>query len=201
MSQRNLNATERTERTDQALAGAPNVPGEAADGVGAQDATAAIGAMIVAYRRHEHGRLDLLLLHRAANGAAYEGDWAWTPPAGQREPGETIDACARRELLEETGLDLVPRVTDGGSDLWPVYLAEAAADAQVTLEQEPEHDRFAWFSPEEALDRCRPDVVRRSLQDAVSAVSAIHKTYSATVDPTMAVSPAVTAPHGGERVT
>lgn len=29
----------------------------------------------------------------------------WTPPGGHCEPGEPIEACARRELREETGYD------------------------------------------------------------------------------------------------
>lgn len=32
----------------------------------------------------------------------------WAPPGGKREPGETIRACAVREVAEETGLQLDP---------------------------------------------------------------------------------------------
>ena len=49
---------------------------------------------------------EVLMLHRAHRGSDYEGEWAWTPPAGARLPGEPVDACARRELREETGLEL-----------------------------------------------------------------------------------------------
>ena len=31
------------------------------------------------------------------------GETLWEVPAGTREPGELLEACARRELLEETG--------------------------------------------------------------------------------------------------
>lgn len=34
------------------------------------------------------------------------GDGTWAPPGGHLEFGETVDACARREALEETGLRL-----------------------------------------------------------------------------------------------
>ena len=35
------------------------------------------------------------------------GDWIYSFPAGLIEPGETPEETARRELKEETGLDLV----------------------------------------------------------------------------------------------
>lgn len=172
MRRRSVNETERPE---QALTSAHSVPGAAME---ARNAAEAKGAMIVVYRRSQHGRFEILLLHRTAGGPAYEGDWAWTPPTGQRESGEAIDACARRELREETGLDLTPYGATCGTEAWPVFIAEAATEARVTIAQEPEHDRFAWLSPEDALGRCRPDVVRQSLQ---AAVSVIEETISSAV--------------------
>jgi 8-oxo-dGTP pyrophosphatase MutT (NUDIX family) len=102
----------------------------------------------------------------------YEGEWAWTPPSGKREGGETAAECARRELLEETGLDLVPWVTGCGTDAWPVYLAEARVGDAVCVEQEPEHDRFEWLPAPDALGRCSPEVVRRALGGAIAEVLA-----------------------------
>ena len=84
------------------------------------------GVTVVVYRWTEQG-LQVLLLHRAHRGPDYEGDWAWTPPAGARLPGEPVEACARRELREEAGLVLDVRPTACGTADWAVYVAEAAA--------------------------------------------------------------------------
>jgi len=45
----------------------------------------------------------VLLVHRARNGA---GDWVL--PGGSPSPGESMAACAQREVLEETGLPVTP---------------------------------------------------------------------------------------------
>src|SRR5689334_8450153 len=91
------------------------------------------GAVVVVFRDGGSG-CELLLLHRAHSGPDYSGDWAWTPPSGARLPGEPIEACARRELGEETGLSLQLTHTDCGSEDWPVYIAEAPLDAHVVLD-------------------------------------------------------------------
>lgn len=74
-----------------------------------------------------------------------------------RLPGEPLDECARRELREEVGLEVVPQATPCGSDEWAVYAAEAPVDAAVVIDEE--HDRFEWVPLDDALARCRPQVV------------------------------------------
>jgi len=54
-----------------------------------------VGIGIVLFRREE-----VLLIKRGRPPAM----GAWSLPGGGQEMGETAEACARRELLEETGL-------------------------------------------------------------------------------------------------
>lgn len=125
------------------------------------------GVMVVVYRRLV-GRLEVLLLHRAHRGPDYEGDWAWTPPAGARFPGEAVEVCARRELREEAGLALDVQPTGCGTVDWPVYVAEAPPGAMVSVAHDPEHDRYEWLSPSAAVTRCRPARVAAALNRAVA---------------------------------
>jgi 8-oxo-dGTP pyrophosphatase MutT (NUDIX family) len=121
---------------------------------------APFGAAIVVYRRRG-SRLEFLLLHRAHNGPTYEGDWAWTPPAGSRQPGEDPVECAKRELLEETGLELALTLTPHGGEQWLVFVAEASCDVPVVLDEE--HDRHEWVECSAAIARCRPATVSSQL--------------------------------------
>jgi predicted NUDIX family NTP pyrophosphohydrolase len=54
----------------------------------------------VLYRRSELG-LEILLVHPAGN---YNRRAPWGIPKGQPDPGEELEAAARRETLEETGI-------------------------------------------------------------------------------------------------
>ena len=125
------------------------------------------GATVVVFR-NRGTTVEVLLLHRAHHGPEYAGDWAWTPPAGSRLPGEPIDHCARRELREETGLDLPPILTDCGTADWPHYLARAPRDAAVALDAE--HDRFEWVAADQAPARCLPDLTRLPLEAAIQRI-------------------------------
>ncbi len=128
------------------------------------------GATAVVFRREGDG-IEILLLHRSENGPDYEGDWAWTPPSGARQPEEAIDACARRELWEEAGLAAALQPVADGPESWRVYVAEVGGNARVQL-HDPEHDRFIWTDPEHAVRVCLPDVVREGLSLAIRHIGA-----------------------------
>jgi mutator protein MutT len=47
---------------------------------------------------------DTFLLTRRLKGTHLEGLWEF--PGGKCEPGESLDACLRREIVEELGVDV-----------------------------------------------------------------------------------------------
>lgn len=117
---------------------------------------AEVGAAVIVYRESE-GNLEFLILHRAHRGSDFEGDWAWTPPSGHKEEGETALECAKRELFEETRLTLDLKETDLGPRGIAVFVARAGDGDVVVLDEE--HDRFKWADLETVLAKCRPERV------------------------------------------
>jgi 8-oxo-dGTP pyrophosphatase MutT (NUDIX family) len=115
---------------------------------------APFGATVIVYRVTPSGT-EFLVLHRAHAGPNDEGDWAWTPPSGARQPEELIEACARRELFEETGLMAPLQRLDTAQSDWAIFLAEPVTASDIRLDDE--HDRFEWVSLIEATTRCRPE--------------------------------------------
>lgn len=125
------------------------------------------GAAIVVRRGREY-----LILHRAHHGPAYEGDWAWTPPSGCRQPGEAVLGAALRELAEESGIvaaaaDL--RVLDL-SGRWVQFGLDVAVGTQARVD--PEHDRFQWVDTAEAIARCLPEAVADGIRMAETVMAA-----------------------------
>jgi RimJ/RimL family protein N-acetyltransferase/8-oxo-dGTP pyrophosphatase MutT (NUDIX family) len=124
------------------------------------------GAGIVVRRGGEY-----LILHRAHHGPGYEGDWAWTPPSGCRQPGEAVLGAALRELAEESGIvaaaaDL--RALDL-SGRWVRFGLDVTASTQARVD--PEHDRFDWVDPAEAIARCQPAAVADGIRLAESVIA------------------------------
>jgi RimJ/RimL family protein N-acetyltransferase len=115
------------------------------------------------------------------NGVEYEGDWAWTAPAGCRLPDESVYPAAIRELAEEAGItghDVWPVdlcVPAEGGYTWSVFGLDVPVDQPIEL-VDPEHDRWSWLSANEAVQRVRPlkvaDVQVRRLVDVPAAAVA-----------------------------
>jgi 8-oxo-dGTP pyrophosphatase MutT (NUDIX family) len=93
---------------------------------------------------------DILILRRAAG--AMTGSWYL--PGGALDPGETLEACAERELWEEAGLrpssplaliGIVPMEIYGRSTLIVGYACEVEP-GEVKLSHE--HSEARWIRPE-----------------------------------------------------
>ncbi len=104
-----------------------------------------------------------LMLHRAHHGRDFEGEWAWTPPAGARLPSEDIAACAARELEEESGLRDTPKPVLVEDVDWAVFELVVPWGTAVAVDG-VEHDRYEWVTLQEACSRCLPVIVADSLR-------------------------------------
>ena len=113
-------------------------------------------------------RVEFLCLRRARTRRL---PGIWQPVTGKRRRGETAFAAARREVREETGLELDRLTLFGvfsGADLfyrYPngdevhnvtiVYLARPAG-TQVRLNAE--HTQWGWFAPREVPEDLSPPI-------------------------------------------
>jgi phosphatase NudJ len=104
-----------------------------------------------------------LLVHESKHGQL------WYLPAGRVEPGETFEAAAIREALEETGVPVrlvgVLRVEHSpgrhGARLRVVFLGEPADDTPPKSEPDEESLGAAWVSLEQLAEHpLRGDEVR-----------------------------------------
>ena len=130
--------------------------------------TERISAGILLFRR-AGGGLEVLLAHPGGPRFEARDEGYWSIPKGEVEPGEALEAVARREFEEETGLalgsveltSLGETIQKGGKvvhcwavegDLDPDL---ATSNTYVTewprgtgrLVEAPEIDRVAWFEP------------------------------------------------------
>lgn len=128
-----------------------------------------VGSTVVVRRAAADAGWEHLLLHRAHHGPDYEGDWAWTSPAGCRRPSEPVLAATRRELVEETGIAGSPWPVDLAGR-WAVWALTVPVETPVVLDAE--HDRFEWVRPEVAGERVRPARVAETIAkvDAIPEV-------------------------------
>jgi 8-oxo-dGTP diphosphatase len=91
----------------------------------------------------------LLGKRRGSHGAG-----TWSAPGGRLEYGESIEACARRELAEETGLDLGP-ATPGPytNDMFPeirehhvtLFVVARQASGDPVNREPHKCEGWSWF--------------------------------------------------------
>jgi predicted NUDIX family NTP pyrophosphohydrolase len=140
------------------------------------DKSGRTSAGIMLWRRRD-GRLEVLLAHNGGPFWAKKDLGHWTVPKGEAEPGEELEAVARREFAEETGHDLpdaplihLGEIRQKSGKLVTAWAVEGdldpAAAVSNTFEIEwpprsgrtqlfPEIDRVEWFDPREARRRLK----------------------------------------------
>jgi 8-oxo-dGTP diphosphatase len=97
-------------------------------------------------------REDHVLLGKRKNS---HGEGTWQFPGGHLEYGESIEACARRELFEETGLSLVefslgPYTNDffekEGKHYVTLFVIAHRTEGEVELKEPDKCECWEWFS-------------------------------------------------------
>jgi len=111
------------------------------------------------------GQKRLLLLKRVDNQC-------WGPPGGAVEPGEVVEAAARREALEETGLVLDGLSLFGvfsgedqfyrypnGDEVHNVAIVYLCRNHTGEVQISGEHTEWRWFGLEEIPDSISPPII------------------------------------------
>jgi predicted NUDIX family NTP pyrophosphohydrolase len=140
------------------------------------DKSGRTSAGILLWRR-SGGRLEVLLGHNGGPFWAKKDHGHWTVLKGEAEPGEELEAVARREFAEETSHELpegpmigLGEIVQKSGKLVVAWAVEGdldpAAAVSNTFEMEwpprsgrvqqfPEIDRVEWFAPDEARRRLK----------------------------------------------
>lgn len=152
--------------TGQAALRVPAIPAEAIcnlDPYRPPEPVTAAGGFVV---RQRNGDLEVLLILRKGE---------WDLPKGKQDDGETIEACALREVGEEIGVDALHLGPSLGTTLHG-YERDGAYHVKTThwyLMQTPETtfepearegiEAVAWTSWAEAIEKVGYDTLRRHL--------------------------------------
>ena len=132
----------------------------------------------------KNGDGEILLLKRA--GGAAKG--SWYIPGGGLDEGETTEECARRELMEETGL-----VVDGpmqlvavtpmfayGHDMFLVAYAADYTGGDVKLSHE--HEGFRWLCPRAYRDKYFSDESIKVAEQRSEGAASMSKSVQVELD-------------------
>jgi predicted NUDIX family NTP pyrophosphohydrolase len=116
--------------------------------------------------RYVDGAIEVLLVHPAGN---YNRRAPWGIPKGAPDPNEDLEATARRETLEETGLEILGPLVDLG------YVDYTRSKKRV--------HGFAGKAPEGASPRCASwEVDKAEFIEITRARRIIHPDQAALLD-------------------
>lgn len=80
----------------------------------------------------------------------------WAPPSGSVEPGETVAECGIREVLEETGITILPEAVVAvlsGAEYNVTYPnGDKLATVTTLLRCHPKDDITPWVNDDESQD-------------------------------------------------
>ncbi|MCV7386012.1 NUDIX domain-containing protein [Mycolicibacter longobardus] len=129
-------------------------------------------AGLLLYRSGADGAVEVLIAHPGGPFWARKDDGAWSIPKGEQPDGEDPWQTARREFVEEIGLDPpdgerldLGVVQQAGGKVVTVFAVHGDLDVTDArsntfqlewpprsgqLREFPEVDRVGWFSPEQA---------------------------------------------------
>lgn len=115
-------------------------------------------AGVLFYRQGPHG-LEVLLVHPSGN---YNRKAPWGIPKGEPDPGEELEATARREVLEEVGIVAGPLVSLGHIVYQKSrkHVHAFAAPLPEGADPKPtswEIDQARFMTMDEARERIHPD--------------------------------------------
>jgi 8-oxo-dGTP pyrophosphatase MutT (NUDIX family) len=107
----------------------------------------------------------LLLLKRSDSGC-------WGPPGGATEPGEVVENAARRETLEETGLQVGEMSLFGvfsgpelfykypnGDEVYNVTVVYLSRNITGEVQLNGEHTEWRWFASADIPDDLSPPII------------------------------------------
>jgi 8-oxo-(d)GTP phosphatase len=120
------------------------------------------------WRRTDSG-IDVVLVHRPLRDD-------WTLTIGRLDPGETLEACAVREVAEETGrqcrilgfLEVLEVEADDGVHRFHIYEMAAVSGEFVA---NPETDQARWLAIDDAMNKATYANVRSLLAAASRRLS------------------------------